>query len=59
GAGVAAGLAGGGAAVVVAGGGGAGSGSAFDVAGNTMVTALALVTAAIASVAHTALRRLE
>src|SRR5271166_1620191 len=57
GAGDAAGVEGGGAAVVVP--GGAGSGSAFEVAGNAMVTALALVTAAIASVAHNPLRRAE
>ncbi len=44
---------------MVAGGGGAGSGSAFDVAGNAMVTALALVTVAIANVAHSPLRRVE
>jgi hypothetical protein len=37
--------------------GGAGSGSAFEVAGKAMVTAKALVTVAIASVAHTPLRR--
>jgi hypothetical protein len=47
--------AGAGAAVVVAGTGVGTSGSAFDVAGNAMVTTLALVTAAIASVAHSPL----
>lgn len=44
---------------MVAGGEGAGSGSAFEVAGNAMVTALALVAAAIASVVRSPLRRVE
>ena len=57
GAGVAAVVDGAGAAVVL--GGGTGSGSALEVAGNAMVTALALVTAAIASAAHSPLRRVE
>jgi len=35
--------------------GGAGTGSAFEVAGSAIVTALALVTAVIASVAHSPL----
>jgi hypothetical protein len=47
------------AGATVGGGVGVGSGSAFEVAGNAMVTALAPVTAAIASVAHRPLRRVE
>ncbi|BBZ44095.1 hypothetical protein MPRM_13760 [Mycobacterium parmense] len=46
--------AGAGAAVVVG-----GTGSALAVAGNAMLTAVALVTVAIANVAHQALRRAE
>ncbi|VBA39197.1 hypothetical protein LAUMK191_02822 [Mycobacterium attenuatum] len=57
GAGAAAVVDGGAAAVVVA-GAGAGSGSAWEVAGSAMVSALALLTVATASVAHSPLRRL-
>jgi hypothetical protein len=48
-----------GAGDAVVGDGGAGSGSALDVAGNAMLTAKALVIAALASAAHSPLRRVE
>jgi hypothetical protein len=54
---VGAGEAGGGAAVVL--GGGAGSGSAYEIAGKAMVTTLAPVAAAIASVDRSPLRRVK
>lgn len=48
----------GGATAVVVAGAGTGSGSALEVAGSAMVSAPTLLTVAIASVAHSPLRRL-